>query len=66
MKRSLLYVGDEDPYTLRKHRIQEAFYGMTESFMGKKKNISVILATNEQTECFTLNLEKNHYLKNTH
>lgn len=46
MKRSLLYVGDEDPYTLMKHRIQEAFYGMTESF--RKKKISVILATNEQ------------------
>lgn len=59
MKRSLLYVGDKDPYTLRKHIIQEAFYGTTEPFRKKKKKtISVILTTNEQTERFTLNLGK--------
>lgn len=56
MKRSLLYVGDKDPYALREHIIQEAFYGMTESF--RKKNINVILTTNEHTECFALNLGK--------
>jgi len=35
MKRSLLYAGDKDPYTLRKHVIEEGFYGMTESFSKK-------------------------------
>lgn len=50
MKRSLLYVGDKDSYTLRKQFMEWPKHS--------GKDIGVILVTNEHTDCFTLSLRK--------